>query len=196
MTKTCTKPVCIAQGTKYNYLAQLGAEPLIYKAISAKVSSTPLTLTITGHGMPATWGAAFTDIGYDDIDSDEWPPADSDDFHEATTVDVNTVKFNNIDLARLDGTFANGSIAYLTPVDLTSCSAALNIYDSAGALVLAIKCTLDNTAKTITAVIDAGNVLLIVGSYTFSLLFTDSGGTVTEEDRGSINIYALGSSPS
>jgi hypothetical protein len=190
---SCNKALLIGKGSAYAYLARLGTEPLVYKSISAKTSSTPLRLTVTGHGLPAHWSVAFTDIGYDDLNADEWPPEDSDDFFEATKIDTDTIEFNDIDLARLTGTFTNGSIAYQTPVDLAGASAVLNLYDTAGTMVLAITATLDNTAKTISATIDTSNVNLSVGDYTFALVFTDSLATVTIEDEGSLTIYPIGS---
>lgn len=188
---TCKdQPITIPRGTNYVQGYQLGAQPLVYKPIAAKMGDTPLKLTVTGHGLPAAWSVALTDIGYADVDADEWPPKDTDDFANATALDVDTVEFNDIDLARLTGDYtAGGSIAYLTPVDLTGYSASFVIYDSAGTIVLTLTGALDNTAKTITFTLSAAQTTTLgIGDFRYAFFTTDSGGAVTRHIAGNLNI--------
>lgn len=189
---TCTKALRIAQGTTYTQVFRWGVEPLVYKPVSALVSLTPLTLTATAHGLPANWSVAFANLGFDELKADEWPP-DADDFYEATTVDVDTVSFNEIDAGRLTGTYAAGaSLAYMTPAPLAGASASFTVYDASGTLVLTVAAVLDDTAKTISVTIsDTQTAALDVGSYTYALTAT-SGGVVTLLGTGDIDLFQLG----
>jgi len=193
------KPIPIAQGTTYNYAATLGAEPYVYKSISAKVSDTPLAFTVTAHGAPTNWPVAILDTGFVELasDSDFDEPADEDDFYNATATDANTLTFNTIDATRLTGTYqAGGTVVYLAPVTLTSCSAVLKLYNPDGTVALSKSATLDNTAKTISATISAvDSSTLSEQDYPFALLFTDANGAITEEDKGVFTVYAPGFPP-
>ena len=187
------KPLRIAQGTTYTQVFRWGVEPLVYKPVSAMVSLTPLTLTATAHGLPANWSVAFANLGFDELKADEWPP-DADDFYEATTVDVDTVSFNEIDAGRLTGTYAAGaSLVYMTPAPLAGATASFTVYDASGTLVLTVAAVLDDTAKTISVTIsDTQTAALDVGSYTYALTATDSGGIVTLLGTGDIDLFKLG----
>jgi hypothetical protein len=190
MNCACDGPICITRGASFTQTFRYGAQPLVYKAIAAVTKATPLTLTITSHGVIDGWSVAFTDMGgLDCLNAKEWPPC-ANDFHSATVVDVNTLMFNDIDAARL-GTYTDGGqIAYYTPVDLTSATAQLTAYpfpptSSTPLPVLTIAATIDNTAKTVSYSLSAAQTLGLTGNrYTYALLLTLSDGSVIVLDRG------------
>jgi hypothetical protein len=190
MTCNSTGPICITRGVSYAESFRYSAQPLVYKTIAAVVEETPLTLTVTAHGVINGWSVAFTDMGgLECLNAKEWPPC-ADDFHSATVTDVNTLVFNDIDAARL-GTYTDGGqIAYYTPVDLASATAQLTVYafpptSAAPSPVLTIAGTVDNTAKTVSYALSASQTLGLTGNrYTFAFLLTLSDGSVVILDRG------------
>lgn len=200
MNDCCNKPIKLAQGTTLALPYRYGAEPLVYKAISAKTADTPLTLTVTGHGLPPAWDVWLTDVGYDDLNAAAWPPIDEHgriaaDPLEAAKVDADTVTLSDVDLDRFEGTWTNGKIVYLSPVDLAGASASLVLYAD-GSPVLTIAGALDNTAKTISFTITpVQSTALAVGDYTYAATFTDSLAAVATLDEGAITVYAQGSPP-
>jgi len=193
----CRTSITLAIGTSLSLPYFYGTAPLVYKAISAKTSSTPLTLTVTAHGLPASWPlVAFTDTEVEKLDASKWPPTDGD-WLTATKVDTDTLKFNDVDLARLDpdGNWSLGSIAYQTPVDLAGASARLDIFDGDDVL-FSIDGDLDNTTKTITfPFTDADTADLDAGTYTFATFFLDSLDKETILDEGDFILYVAGSPP-
>jgi hypothetical protein len=193
---SCTNQLRIAQGTTFVRPFRWGTEPFVYKAISAKVTGTPLTFTVTGHGLPPNWSVAFANVGYTElaIDGDGTKPPDADDFYEATTVDADTVAFNGIDAGRLTGAYtAGGSLVYMTPVSLAG-SASFTVYDAAGTLVLTVAAVLNDTTKTITVTLTAvQTAALAVGSYTYALTATSVSNEVTQlGPTGELEILPLG----
>lgn len=190
----------IYRGTTYSQVYRWGIEPFIYKTISAVPSLTPLTMTVTAHGVPPGWSVAVTDLNTfpSGINASEWPPC-SDDYFAATVVDTNTLAFNDVDAARLGSYSAgSGSIGFLTPVNLTGATATFSIYPypavtTPPVAALTVNATLDNTGKTITVALTAANTTALTGQkYSYVLVATDSSSNVTVLDQGLIVPQALG----
>lgn len=193
------EPIAVAQGTIESEVFRYALDPLVYVPITAKTADAPLTITAAAHGAPDGWPVGLTGIGYDDLEAvaeDETLDGYDLNLFDATAIDANTLAFD-VDLARLDGAWTNGTVVYLTPASLTSCSAVLKVYDAGGTVLASFTCTLDNTAKTITAPIDLTDpATLDNGSYTYALLFTDSAGNVEAIAEGEFIAYQAGSPPS
>src|SRR6185312_10219966 len=118
----------IGKGTTYILPYRYGSEPIVYKPITAKVSDTPLRLTVPGHGLTDGWPVALTDTGWPQLSAKTWPPCATDNLR-ATVVDADTIEFNTIDAKRLTGDYAAGGVlAYLTPVSLAGASASFDVY--------------------------------------------------------------------
>ena len=188
MTSSCT--IDIAEGTGDTLTYRFRAPPLVYKTIVAKIADTPLRLTVTAHGLPDEWDVALLDVGYDYLSAKASPPARTD-YLRATAIDANTIEFNEVDLARLDGDWVDGSIAYLTPVDLAGASAELTIYNGSE-VVDTLDGTLDYVAKTISFDIPD---TYDIGQYTFAAVFIDSLSVPHTLDEGELEIYTPGSPP-
>lgn len=191
----CERAIRVVQGTTLALPFHFGAEPLVYKTIVERTDDTPLTFTVTAHGLVDGWPVAISGIGYDDLDIDDTTgPPDADDFFTATVVDANTLEFNGIDLARLDGNYEDGgSVVYYTPVDMAGASASLKVYSGA-TLVLTIAAVIDNVGKSITATISAAQTAALSAiDYAYELFYTDAAGAVTQLRYGLLEVVAPGS---
>lgn len=198
----CDSNIQITQGATYSQTWRWGVQPIVYKAITAAVALTPLTVTVIAHGVPNGWPVALTDVQTfpKGVNAKQWPPT-GDDFKQATVVDVNTLAFNSIDGARLGTYDSGGMIGYYTPTNLAGATAAFAVYPYPAiadppVAVLTVSAVLDNTAKTITATLTPANTaLLTAAQYTFVTSVTDAGAAVTVLETGLIDTKALGASP-
>jgi len=185
-------------GSTFKQIYRWGGSPIVYKAISALVANAPLTFTVTGHGAPDGWPVAFTDVGgLDDLNASCWPPAKSD-FKFATAVDANTIALNDIDGKRIGTYTSGGTMAYYSPIDLTSATVVFTLYTLDGSgnatQALQVNAAVDNTAKTITLILSSTvTAALAVGGYTYTLVATQSG-AVTVLDEGQLTVVTPGTS--
>lgn len=195
-----TIPLCPFRGATFNEVFQWAVEPLIYKTISAVPALTPLTLTATAHGVPSGWSVALTDFDCA-VNAQNWPPNLRSDFYRATAIDANTLVLNDVDGARSQITETTGTLAYLTPVDLTGGSAVFNIYPypsttTSPTPLLGITATLDNTAKTISISISAVQTATLTSTeYSYALIYTDASANVTILSTGTLEPQTIGVLP-
>lgn len=179
--------------------------PLIYKAVSDATSLTPLTLTVTAHGVTDGASVAFADLGgLDSVNVKEWLTGpdyfgpSSSDYYPATVVDADTLLFDTVDAARTgDAYTGGGKIVYATPVDLSTISGvAFHLYAIADptTAVMTKDCALDNTAKTISLEVAPADVAALTDDeYTWNLLATaTSDGAITLLDDGTFNVDPIG----
>lgn len=198
----CDSNIQITQGTTYSQTWRWGVQPIVYKPVSAVVAETPLTVTVTAHGVPDGWPVALTELGgfSKGVNARQWPPT-GDDFWQASVVDANTLMFNFLDAARFGTYTSGGLIGYYTPTNLAGSTAAFAVYpypatDDPPVAVLTIAAVLDNTAKTITATLSPANTALLTApQYTFVASVTDGSGAVTVLETGLIDTKALGAGP-
>ncbi|GAA0721374.1 hypothetical protein [Dokdonella soli] len=204
----CTNaPLSVGQGTTFTRVYRWSAPPLIYKPVTAVPSLTPLTLTVTAHGVPNGWPVALTALGgLAALNASNWPPAPSD-YLTATVVDTNTLAFTDVDASRVGTYTSGGTIAYLTPVPLTGVTGTLTILQPQGppftltppfppALptpILTIAAVVTPAAQTISIMLTAAQTqALASGQYTYTLEVTDSTGAVTLLDQGQLLIFTPG----
>lgn len=202
-------PLEFLQGATFTQVYRWGAEPLVYKAVTAVPSLTPLKFTITAHAIPDGWSIALAEFsGLESLLAADWPPG-SKDYYPITVVDSDTIALNTVDADRFEtsgSTPATGTIAMLTPVSLAGVTAAFNIYPfpSPGSglpvsspvppptPLLTVTPVLDDTAKTITVTVTATQTTdLNPGQYAYALIVT-SGAVVTVLDQGAIFVGVPG----
>lgn len=191
---SCNSPLRARRGITFAYSWRWAADPLVYKAVVAVTSLTPLTLTVTAHGVIDGQSVAFAELeGLDSVNASSSPPAGSD-FHAASVDDANTLHFTDIDAARDDQSYSGGGkIAYYTLVDLSAfASAQLLIYalSNADTPVLTVNAVLDNTAKTIS--VSSNLPGLTEDEYTFVLTATSNSGPISFLRSGTLVIAAAG----
>jgi hypothetical protein len=121
----------ITQGEDFDPTYRWANEPWIYKPIAAVTALTPLTMTVTGHGLTEGYPVAIAELpGLDALQAGAWPP-EASQWYEVHVVDVNTVQLNSVDAARLGGAYTSGGmLGWLTPAFAAGMTAELNIYSS------------------------------------------------------------------
>lgn len=191
--------ITLDAGATYQQVYRWGAQPLVYKQVTAVTAYAPLTMTVAGHGVPAGWAIAVNDFAspLEVLNASAWPPVDSD-FDSATVIDANTLSLNDVDATGLGTYTSGGVIAYYTPVDLAGYSGVFNIYSSPPTAsppvpVATGAVTFDNTAKTITITITPATSAPLGGNYTYTLVLTDGSGVVTFLDEGKLVVRVPGS---
>lgn len=191
----CTTDLVIQQGKTFSRIVTYATSELTYKAITAITNTAPVSITATAHGLPNGWRAAVTSVkGMTQLNAQNTPPKEVD-YNQVTVVDVNTIKFNNINAADYGIYTTGGYIQYYTPVDLTGVIGRMTIKNKIGGTVLATLTTagggvvIDNTAKTIRIFITAAATALYTwttGVFDLELEFTD--GTVVQLLSGNIQV--------
>jgi hypothetical protein len=151
----------IKKGKTFRRVLRWEVAPIVYKAITAIAKVAPVSITAVGHGIPDGWRATVQSVeGMTEINAKSNPPAQSD-YHKATVVDSDTVEFNDVNAAGFSVYKGNGYLRYNTPADMAGFTAKLIVKDAVGGTTLLELTTendgieIDNTAKTITLVIDA-----------------------------------------
>lgn len=160
----------IIKGKTFRRVLRWEVKPLVYAAITNITKAGPAVITATGHGAPDGWKVAVIGVaGMRQINAKHWPLRTTD-FHEATVVDANTVKLNDVNVTEYDAHTSGGYLVYYTPQDLAGMTGRFQIRandTSDTALVSKTSpsgVTLDNTAKTITIELEASET----EDYTFS----------------------------
>lgn len=160
----------------------------VYKAIGAIQKTAPLHLTVAAHGLAGDWptwieGAA----GWGELNRDKRLQP----FRLAKVLDADTLEFN--DLNGLGRNASGGTLVYQPPVDLTDCTARMDIRDSAGVLLLSL--TTENGRLVIAApgrliiTLTAAETTAITwsaGSYDLELHM--SNGDVTRWAQGAVSV--------
>lgn len=195
---TFTNPY-VYQNATYTLTYRWWTNPIVYKAVTAAPALSPLTLTVTGHGLTDGWPVGINDLAppLNTINSPDWPPYNYE-LVPATVIDANTLAFNSIDAALLGNYTSGGTIGYYTPVDLSAVTGVFNIYTYPGVTPLVPFLTVAATiaGTTITISLSPAQTLTLVNTqYTYTLVVTDGGGNVTILDQGILYVKVPGATP-
>ena len=190
-----TTDLIIQQGKTFTRVIRWAVGPYIYKPITAITQAAPASVTCTAHGLVEGWRAAIVSVaGMTQINAANAPPR-SDDYHKVTVTDVNTVSFNDINSARYSAYASGGYLQYLTPVSLAGYTARMSIKDAVGGTeILSLttenfRIVLNDTAKTITLIVDAITTAALTAEYgVYDLELVAADGAVTVLLSGSITI--------
>lgn len=128
--------ICLVQGKTFSMTFRWAAEPYVYKEITGIANTSPVRLTVVGHGMPDGWEFAVSGAeGLTSLNARRDPPRDSE-YYEASVIDDDTVEINKVNGAILESYTGGGAIQYLTPVALEGMTAMLQVRDHAAGTTL------------------------------------------------------------
>ena len=156
--------ITIRKGKTFSRILRPTAPPYIYKAITAITKAGPASITATGHGLVTGQYVAVVSVkGMTQINAntDAKGMPRLNQYHKVTVVDANTVTINDINSAEYSTYTSGGYLQFLTPVDMTSCTARAKIKDRIGGTELVSLTTenggiaLDDTNHTITETMTA-----------------------------------------
>lgn len=187
--------IVIQQGKTFNQVVRWESTPIVYKPITGITQAAPAQITATGHGVPAGWRVAIVSVkGMLGINAKNTPPRSSE-YHAATVVSANAISLNDVNSSDYSPYTSGGYVQYNTPVDMAGFAARMTIKDRVGGTVLETltnanaKIVLDNTAKTITILLDAATT----AAYTwvkgvYDLEMVSAGGVVTAILSGNVTV--------
>lgn len=186
----------IRKGKTFSRVLRPTAPPYIYKAITAITNTAPVSITAVGHGLvTGQYAAVVSAQGMKEINAQSTPPAPSE-YHKVTVVDADTITINDINAAEFRAYTSGGYLQYLTPLDMSGCTARRAIKDRVGGTVLFSMTTensrlaIDNTAHTITETITATDTAAITWTcgVTDLELEVTATGVVTEIDAEDVAV--------
>jgi hypothetical protein len=187
--------IVIQQGKTFNQVVRWESTPIIYKPITGITQAAPVQITATAHGVPAGWRVAVVSVkGMLGINAKNTPPRPSD-YHPATVAGANAITLNDVNSADYSPYSSGGYLQYNTPVDMTGFTARMTIKDVVGGTAQETltsgngKIVLDNTAKTITILLDAATT----AAYTwvkgvYDLEMVSAAGVVTAILTGRVTV--------
>lgn len=186
----------IKKGKTFSRVLRPTAPPYVYKAITAITKTAPVSITAPSHGLVTGQYAAVVSVqGMKEINASNTPPAPSE-YHKVTVVDANTITINDINAADFKAYTSGGYLQYLTPLDMSGCTARRSIKDRVGGTVLLSLTTangsliIDNTAHTITETISATDTAALTWTcgVTDLELEVTATGVVTEIDSEDVAV--------
>jgi hypothetical protein len=122
MPQIARVPLTIVQGASANFVFRWATGRRMYADISAVPDLAPLTIAAVAHGIVAdAWPVLLTDMGgINELNS-------NCEFRRAVIVDVDTLRFDDIN-AKFAGAYTSGgTVTYFQPVDLTGYTARMQI---------------------------------------------------------------------
>lgn len=167
-----TKDLTIQQGKTFSLVLRWETLPIERKPITGiSLTSGAPRLSLSGNGPPNGWRAYVTMVkGMTQLNAENNPPS-ARDYNICTSIDANTVEFNEVTPVDDNGRewpawIEGGFLNWNTPVDLTGYTARMKIKDKIGGTVLAstevadspkniLAITINNATKTITLTIAA-----------------------------------------
>lgn len=154
----------IKKGKTFSRVLRPTAPPYIYKAITAITKTAPVGIKAVGHGLISGQYVAVVSVkGMAEINAevDRNGHPKTGEYRKATVVDVDNITINDINAAGFGAYVSGGYLQFLTPVDMTGCTARRTIKDKIGGTTLLSLTTenaglaINNVAHTITETITA-----------------------------------------
>lgn len=200
---TCPSSDFVLQkGKTFSRVLRWETGPIVYKAITGITKAAPAVVTAVGHGAPDGWRVAIVSIprtSMYEINAKNAPPQDLD-YHDAKVLTSSTIELNDVNSSEFHTWSSGGYVQYNTPQDLTGYTARMQIRDTTESTTILLslntnppgpdsRITLDNTAKTISLVIDAvTTAALTFSAGVYDLELVSAGGIVTQLLKGAITV--------
>lgn len=98
-----------------------------YAPISAITKTAPVVITAVGHGLPDRWRVAVQSVkGMTELNAKASPPALTD-YRVGVVVDVDNIKFVEINALDFTAYASGGVLVYNAPIDLTGFTARMQM---------------------------------------------------------------------
>lgn len=183
-------PLRLIQGATYRDTLRLSQPTLVYKAIQSIPAEAPVRLVVPDHGLAGDWPVwvrsvqGGLDINREPFKGRPWP---------AKRLDANTLEINALSAVGLKP--LGGQLIYQAPVDLTGCSARMQIRDKpGGGLLLELSTapgqglTLEPAGTLHREITAAQTGALSFGSAVYDLELTFADGTVQRWAEGPVTL--------
>ena len=154
----------VYQGSTFKEILRWESSSKAYAPITGITKAAPMVITSANHTIPAGWRVKVTNVaGMTDINS-------SDNYQTVSSITTNTLVFNDVNSLAFKDYTSGGVLEYNVPNNLAAVTARMQIRPSAASDTIIDTLTtengkiiVDNTAKTITILVDA----ITTAGYTF-----------------------------
>ena len=177
------------QGSTFREVIRWESATKVYTPITAITKTAPMVITAIAHSAPPSWRVRISGVvGMKEVNSA--------DYITATSVDTNTVTFNQINATGYTTYVSGGILEYNQPVDLTGFTARMQIREklTSDTVITELttannKISIDNTLKTISFVLTAEETAaLTFSTAVYSLELISSGSEVSQLINGTITL--------
>lgn len=160
----------ILKGSTFSQVLRYSQPILAYKAITAVQNSAPCRLTVVGHELPEGWPFWVESVkGMTQINRpvfvEETDISDETDTvpYLATVVDVDTIEINTVNSLDFRPYSGSGTIIYAKPVNLTGCTARMQIRPTVDSDTILVSLTTEN-----------GGIVIDASANTITLFISDA----------------------
>lgn len=145
MSQPVKKSFKIYQGSTFNEVLRCESSKKIYKPITNITQSAPVVVSVANHGVKDGQRVKITNVGgMIEINSTEV-------YHLATVLTVGTIELNNINSIDFKAYTSGGILEYNEPVDLTGCTARMQIREKIDSTTFIKELTTENGGINIDA---------------------------------------------
>lgn len=189
------KDFCVRLGATFNPIIRWGSKVLSSAAITGITQGTPAAITAPGHGVPNGWPVALVGVqGMSALNAVQYPPLASD-MHDATVVDANTIRLNDVSSAMLPAYTSGGAVVFNTPQPLAGVIITMKLWADetrAGSPLATLTngsgITVDSVGQTIIPLLQTPGLTWGTNVAFYDLTATDATGVVTELFTGTLTI--------
>lgn len=126
----------VRRGSTEMIPVRIETDEWVFRTIESGHPEAPFRATVTGHGLPEVWRAAFMNAGSWRVAATENPPCDTD-LHRVVALDVDTIIVPGLNGATFRPLRAPAQLAYRAPLDLSQYNAArAQVRDESGVAVV------------------------------------------------------------
>lgn len=177
------------QGSTFREVLRWESANKAYVPITNITKAAPMVVTAAGHLVPPNWRVKISGV----VGMKE---ANNTDYITTTTVDTNTLTFNQINSSAYTAYVSGGILEYNQPVDLTGFTARMQLREKLDSTTPLVELTtenngivIDNTNKNISLYVSAtATAALTFSTAVYSLELVSAGGEVTTLINGTITL--------
>lgn len=143
MSQPVKKAFKVYQGSTFNEVLRCESSKKIYKPITSITQSAPVVISVANHGVKDGQRVKITNVGgMTEINSTET-------YHLATVLTSGTIEINNINSIDYKAYTSGGILEYNEPVDLTGCTARMQIREKIDSTTFIKELTTENNGISI-----------------------------------------------
>ena len=180
----------VYQGSTFNEVLRCESSKKVYKPITNITQAAPVVVTSASHGVKDGQRIKITNVGgMTEINSTEI-------YNLATVLSTSTIEINNINSIGYKAYTTGGILEYNLPVDLTGCTARMQIRDKIDSTTFIKELTTENsgiiidtaTSKITMYISAVDTAAFTFGSAVYSLELVYLDGTVKPLANGTLTL--------
>lgn len=125
----------IVRGKTFEFAFRYADDELVYKPITAMLSTAPVRLTVVDHGLPDGWPIQIQSVKAPQELNSSYDTGCCR-YYFAKVIDDDTIELNNINASDWKTYLPSGYVVFPQPVDITGYSARMEVRTSVGGSLL------------------------------------------------------------